>query len=46
MDFAGKRNWFFLVSGLVILAGLISMLFPPSLRLGIDFVGGTSMTVS
>ncbi len=52
MDFVGKRRWFFLLSVLVILPGIISLAIPsspglgPRLRLGIDFAGGTSMTLS
>ncbi len=46
MDFAGKRKWFFLVSLLVILPGLV-FLAPPidGLKAGIDFTGGSSMTL-
>jgi len=52
VDFVGKRRWFFLLSVLVILPGIISLAIPsspglgPRLRLGIDFAGGTSMTLS
>jgi preprotein translocase subunit SecF len=44
-DIIGKRNWYFLASGLVILPGLISLLIF-HLRPGIDFVGGTLLQVS
>ena len=40
-DVVGKRYWFFLLSALVIVPGLVSLLLPPGLRLGIDFTGGT-----
>ncbi|MSQ40984.1 MAG: protein translocase subunit SecF [Dehalococcoidia bacterium] len=52
MDFIGKRRWIYLLSVLVILPGLISLAIPsslglgPPLRLGIDFAGGTSMTLA
>jgi preprotein translocase subunit SecF len=39
-DIVGKRKWFFLVSTLLILPGLVFMLLG-GLRLGIDFTGGT-----
>jgi preprotein translocase subunit SecF len=45
VDFVSKRRWFFLLSALVILPGLISLLTPPSLVLGIEFTGGTTMTI-
>ena len=44
MNFVGKRRWFFLLSALVILPGLVSLIIPPSLHLGIDFTGGSTIT--
>ena len=46
MDFAGKRKWFFLVSLLVILPGMV-FLAPPidGLKAGLDFTGGSSITL-
>ena len=44
MDFVGKRRWFFLLSALIILPGLVSLIIPPSLHLGIDFTGGSTIT--
>jgi preprotein translocase subunit SecF len=44
-DFVGRRRWWFLLSGIIIVAGLISF----SIRgfdFGIDFKGGTSWTIS
>ncbi len=46
MDFVGKRNWFFLFSFLVILPGVVFLIINPGLRLGIDFTGGSTMTIS
>jgi SecD/SecF fusion protein len=43
IDFMGKRNWWFALSGVVILAGGIS-LGVRGLNLGIDFKGGTQIT--
>ena len=45
MDFVGKRYWFYLLSILVILPGIISLLIPPSLFLGIEFTGGSTVSV-
>jgi preprotein translocase subunit SecF len=43
-DFIGRRRWWFAISAIVILAGIIS-LGTRGLNLGIDFKGGTSWTV-
>lgn len=45
MDMVGRRRWFFLLSLIVILPGLISLLIPPALYLGIEFTGGSTLTV-
>lgn len=45
MDFVGKRFWFFLISLLVITPGVIFLIIAPGLRPGIDFTGGSSMTL-
>lgn len=44
MDFVGKRKWFFAVSALVLLPGVIFLIIAPGLKPGIDFTGGSSMT--
>jgi len=41
LDLVGKRNLWFLISGLLLLPGLISLAFN-GLELGIDFTGGTN----
>ena len=43
-DFVGRRRTWFAISGLVILAGLVSLV-SQGLHLGIDFEGGTSWEV-
>ena len=43
-DFVGKRFWFFLLSAIVIIPGLISLGFF-GLKTGIDFKAGSSMTL-
>lgn len=45
MNFVGKRNWFFLVSFLVILPGIVFLIISPGLRPGIDFTGGSTLTL-
>ena len=40
VDIIGKRYWFFLLSAIIIIPGLISLLFF-GLKLSIDFTGGT-----
>lgn len=44
MDFVGKRNWFFLISLIVILPGVVFLIIAPGLQPGIDFTGGSSLT--
>lgn len=46
MDFVGKRNFFFIFSGVLLLAGLVSLLLPGGLNRGIEFSSGTIMTLS
>jgi len=44
-DIIGKRFWYFLISGIVILAGIIA-LFAFGLKTGIEFRSGSEVTVS
>ncbi len=45
MDFVGKRNWFFLISLIVILPGVIFLIIAPGLKPGIDFTGGSTTAI-
>ncbi len=45
IDFVGKRKWYFLVSGIIILIGVIFLL-SVGLQRGIEFTGGTMVTIS
>ena len=45
MDFVGKRGWFFLLSLLVILPGVVFLIMAPGLNPGIDFRGGSSLNL-
>ena len=44
-DFARNRKWFYLLSACILIPGIISLLLPGGLRLGIDFTGGTIITM-
>ncbi|MQF82902.1 protein translocase subunit SecF [SAR202 cluster bacterium AD-802-E10_MRT_200m] len=46
MDFVGHRNWFFIFSTLLIVAGLISIAMPQGFKAGIEFTGGSALTIS
>ena len=45
MNIINRRKWFFLISALLVVPSIVALLTPPSLRAGIDFTGGTAMTV-
>lgn len=44
LDFVSKRKWFFLVSGIIIIAGIIALIVS-GLNLGLEFSSGTTMTI-
>lgn len=44
LDLLGMRNWFFLVSLIIIVPGIVSMV-TQGFSLGVDFVGGSQATV-
>ena len=44
IDFVGKRHWFFLGSAIAVLVAVVALI-TFGLRPGIDFTGGTSMTL-
>jgi preprotein translocase subunit SecF len=45
MDFISRRNWFFIISFVVMLVSIISLLIPDGLNTGLEFTGGSSMTL-
>lgn len=45
LDLVGRRNWFYLLSFIVLLPGAISLIIPPALKAGIEFTSGTTFTV-
>lgn len=44
LNLVKKRNWFYLASTLLLIPGLISLLIPPRLNLGIEFTSGTTFS--
>lgn len=44
LDLVSKRNWFYLLSFLVVLPGVISLMIPPRLKPGIEFTSGTTFS--
>jgi preprotein translocase subunit SecF len=45
IDLVARRGFFYVLSALIVLPGLISLVLPGGLRPGIDFTSGTIMTV-
>jgi len=45
LNFSERRPWFFLLSLLVILPGIVFLILAPGLNPGIDFTGGSSITM-
>ena len=45
MDFVAKRYWFFILSALVIAPGIVFLIIAPGVNPGLDFTGGSSMTL-
>jgi preprotein translocase subunit SecF len=43
IDLVGKRNWFFIISAIVIIPGILSLIFF-GLKPGVDFSSGTAIT--
>ena len=46
MDFVGKRKWFFIFSAIVILVGIASMSIAPRFKVGIEFEGGSALSLT
>lgn len=44
-DFSGKRWWYLGISGLFVLAAIVLLAIPPSLRAGIEFTSGSTFTL-
>ena len=46
MDYVGHRIWFFVLSSMVILVGVGFLVTAPGLKPGIDFTGGSTLTLA
>ncbi len=46
MDIVSKRGWFFLISALIIVPGLISLMIPPPFKSGIEFSSGSVLNIT
>ena len=46
MNIVGKRKWYFLISALVLIPGIISLIIPPAMQPGIDFSSGSAFEVT
>ena len=44
LNLVKRRNMFYLISALLLVPGLISLMIPPRLRLGIEFTSGTTFS--
>ena len=44
LNLVARRNWFYLVSFLLVIPGAISLLIPPRLQPGIEFTSGTTFS--
>ena len=45
VDFVSRRNWFFLLSLIIMIASLVSLIAPNGLKAGLEFTGGSSITL-
>src|SRR5260370_28463096 len=45
IDWMGKAKYFYVLSGILLLAGWLSILYGSGIRYGIDFKGGTNVDV-
>ena len=45
LDLVGIRKWFFAVSGAIVVASLVLLAIPPTLRPGIEFTAGSTTLV-
>ncbi len=45
MNIVKYRRWFFLISFLLVTPAAVALLVPPTFKAGIDFTGGTAMTI-
>ncbi|MEE8158275.1 MAG: protein translocase subunit SecF [Dehalococcoidia bacterium] len=46
MNIVGKRRWYFLLSAIVLVPGIVSLFIPPAIKAGIDFSSGSAIEVT
>ncbi len=46
MNVVGKRRWYFLLSAIVLVPGIISLFIPPAIKAGIDFSSGSAIEIT
>jgi len=46
MDVVGKRRWYFLLSAIVLIPGIVSLFIPPAIKAGIDFSSGSAIEIT
>jgi preprotein translocase subunit SecF len=44
LNLVARRNWFYIVSLLILVPGVVSLLIPPRLKPGIEFTSGTTFS--
>jgi preprotein translocase subunit SecF len=45
MDIVSKRKWYFVISALILIPGILSLIIPPSINPGIDFSSGSAVEI-
>ena len=45
LNLVNKRVWYFVISGAVLLPGIVSLIFPPAFNTGIEFSSGSTIEV-
>jgi protein-export membrane protein SecD/preprotein translocase SecF subunit len=45
-DFVRRRGFYFLISAIILVPGIISLIVPPALKAGIEFSSGATMTIA
>ncbi len=46
MDIVRRRRWYFILSAIVLIPGIISLIIPPAINTGIDFSSGSAFEVT
>ena len=46
MDIVAKMRWYFLLSAIVLIPGIVSLFIPPAIKAGIDFSSGSAIEIT